>query len=388
MQYSIPKTHLKIGHIIPFCSSDYGGPVTSLHNIIKFSDIPIDHHVIFCMKSSSCSYKISNLGCSIKFFNVLDLIILFFSTFNIYHPRTNKLHDISLIHIHGLWHPIILVFYRITIFYKIPYVVNLRGMLLPYAISQKKFKKFIAFILYQRRILNKARLLISSSTNELNDCIKYKFKSPSVFVPNPVALSNHGIKSHKSSNTFIFSFVGRLHPIKGIDIFIEALSSFKHYNYIFQIIGPDNHNYISYLKRLINKNKLNKNVHYLGEKVGLELDNIMRLCDVLVLPSHSENFGLVVAESLNKGIPVLTTNSTPWTDLVKYKCGWVVDPSVEGLRQGIRCCLNTPKDLLITMGNNGRKFISKYDAVKVSKFNTLIYKYCINSNRNIPKYIS
>lgn len=288
---------------------------------------------------------------------------------------------------HGLWHPIFFVFYRISIFYKIPFIVNLRGMLLPVAFGQKKLKKWLAYFFYQKQILDKASILISTSEKELKSCLSFVFKSSSIFVPNPVPLPNCIKNLFNPSDMFTFIFVGRVHPIKGIDLFINALSFFDDYDFQFKIVGPCNYNYISHLNQLIIEHDLNEKIHFIGEKDGIDLDILILSSDVLVLPSYSENFGYVVAESLSNCVPVLTTSGTPWTELDKLNCGWVVDPSVEGLRLGINQCLNTPKDSLISMGKRGREYISKYDANKVSRFNTLIYKHCLNPNTNLPQFI-
>ena len=53
--------------------------------------------------------------------------------------------------------------------------------------------------------------------------------------------------------------------------------------------------------------------------------------DLFVLPTHSENFGLVIAESLVHGLPVITTQNTPWLDINKKKCGWCIKLTIKKL---------------------------------------------------------
>jgi glycosyltransferase involved in cell wall biosynthesis len=61
--------------------------------------------------------------------------------------------------------------------------------------------------------------------------------------------------------------------------------------------------------------------------------------EVFVLPSFSENFGIVVAEALAHGAPVITTKATPWRSLVDHRCGWWIDTGVEPLVTALRAAL-------------------------------------------------
>ena len=54
-----------------------------------------------------------------------------------------------------------------------------------------------------------------------------------------------------------------------------------------------------------------------------------------MLPSHSESFGMVVAEALAHGLPVLTTTAAPWPMLNEWGCGWSVDATIEGITEGL-----------------------------------------------------
>jgi glycosyltransferase involved in cell wall biosynthesis len=80
--------------------------------------------------------------------------------------------------------------------------------------------------------------------------------------------------------------------------------------------------------------------------------------DLLVLPSHSESFGMVVAEALAHGVPVVTTTGTPWSVLPERGCGWWVDATADGLTQGLRQATSQAPETLREMGERGRELVA------------------------------
>ena len=90
--------------------------------------------------------------------------------------------------------------------------------------------------------------------------------------------------------------------------------------------------------------------------------------DLFVLPSHSESFGIAIAEALAHSLPVLTTTAAPWSGLVEKGCGWRVEPSVEGLAQGLALATSIDTDKLRAMGSSGRRYVeSEYSWGEVAQ---------------------
>ena len=95
------------------------------------------------------------------------------------------------------------------------------------------------------------------------------------------------------------------------------------------IAGYPELNYLEKLKNYVNKNNLSTNVKFIGPVEGDDLVNLYKNSDIFVLPTYSENFGIVVAEALSYGLPVITTTGTPWKILEENNCGWYIEPQLE-----------------------------------------------------------
>ena len=146
---------------------------------------------------------------------------------------------------------------------------------------------------------------------------------------------------------------------------LEAWRNCNTTGWSLEIAGNGNKNYISTLNET--SQDLN-NVHFVGAKFGATKWDFLRSADVMVLPTYSENFGIVIAESLAVGVPVITTHGTPWEDLEIYQCGWWIDLSVINLENTLNQVFNTPIKKLEIMGKYGRKLTEdKYDIMALRK---------------------
>ena len=105
------------------------------------------------------------------------------------------------------------------------------------------------------------------------------------------------------------------------------------------------------------------------------------------MPTFSENFGIVIAESLASYTPVITTKGAPWKDLKDNNCGWWIDIGVDPLTKVLFEVLDSEKEVLIQMGENGRKLIEeKYSIDMVAKNTSKMYNWVVNK-KSKPKFI-
>jgi len=171
-------------------------------------------------------------------------------------------------------------------------------------------------------------------------------------------------------------FLSRIHPKKGIEILLEAWRNCETKGWTLEIAGNGDANYIRSLTQIAQDLQ---NVYFIGAKYGREKWNFLRSADVMVLPTHSENFGIVIAEALAVGVPVITTQGTPWEDLEIRKCGWWINLSVTNLSLTIEEAINTPANDLAKMGGLGIKLVEeKYEIKVVTKKIIELYKKALN----------
>ena len=269
---------------------------------------------------------------------------------------------IDIIHDNGLWLPHNHRIAALATRRGIARVVSIRGMLEPWAIRHKRVKKAIAWRLYQKRDLMKAALLHTTSKPEARGLSAYGLDCPVVTIPNGAGLPDLRDKSSgppvHSGKTKVALFLGRIHPVKGLPMLIEAWSRLRPEGWRLRIAGPDVNGHRAEVEALAARHGLAGTVSFPGPVDGDAKANEYRAASIFVLPTHSENFGMVVAEALSYGVPVLTTHGAPWQELETERCGWWVAPAVESLLSGLAEATSAAPDTLIEMGRRGRALIA------------------------------
>ena len=265
----------------------------------------------------------------------------------------------NLIDVQGLWSSASLFNLIYNKLRPTPYIVTPRGMLEKWALSQSYFKKLIYYHLIEKYHLKNATCLRATSDMEMNTFKKLGFKNKIINIPNSIKIPtlNQKIKFKIKKKKRIL-FLNRIHEKKGIS---ELLNAWKHIHnkyldWELVICGFDENGYRDKMIKLSNDLKLNR-VVWKDFVMGKDKDKLFRSSDLFVLLSHSENFGLSIAEALSFGLPVITTTNTPWKDLEKYKCGWCIDLKMKKIVKTIEnaICLNPKK--IILMGKRGRAWV-------------------------------
>ncbi|WP_447770457.1 glycosyltransferase [Sphingobacterium faecium] len=297
----------------------------------------------------------------------------------------------DLFHGHGIWDLPVNQMAKIAREMKIPYVVSIRGMLEPWSLKQSKFKKKVAMLLYQHYDLKKASCLHATAEMEAKSIRDLGYKNPIAVIPNGIDLSEYPMKDFSIRKTKRkILFLSRIHPKKGIEYLIEAwerLEPSVKLNWEIEIAGNGEEGYLNKLNDIINSKSLNGDIKIIGPKFGSDKLATYHSSDLFVLPTHSENFGIVIAEALSCGIPVITTTGTPWQNINKSNSGQWIDIGVKPLLKSLEFMMKLNDSELNQMGFNGRKLIeNEYSIESVASKMLECYKWILNKGEK-PNFI-
>ena len=199
----------------------------------------------------------------------------------------------------------------------------------------------------------------ATSEAEYEDIRRLGFNQPVLIVPNGIDLPK--LKVSRSSKDFrTLIFISRIHPKKGIDILLDAWSHIekKYNNWKLRIIGPGDTKYVQSLKAQALQNGSN-HVEFVGPLYGKEKSEAYNNADLFVLPTHSENFGMVVAEALSNECPAIVSRGAPWSGLEKEGCGWWISNNIESLKKALSIAMSLSENELKVMGSRGRLWMKR-----------------------------
>ncbi len=178
-------------------------------------------------------------------------------------------------------------------------------------------------------------------------------------IPNGVAVPTPKPRVWLPGGVCRLLYIGRIHPIKGIENLIRALTLIKAGTVRLTICGTGDAQYVESLKGLGRKLHLDSAIGFSGHVDADEKVEAFRNADILVLPSVSESFGTVVVEALAYGVPVVASTGTPWAKVEQIGCGRWIENSPSGIAQAIETIRAAD---LRAMGDRGRSWVSKnYD---------------------------
>ncbi len=307
--------------------------------------------------------------------------------------------EADVVHNHGLWMWPNAYARRAAQSAGRPLVISPRGMLESWALGRSRIKKAVAWRLFEKANLQAAGLFHATSAAEarsIREAVAPLRRAnkrgegngepsgsgiPVVVAPNGVDLPDLSKTPSRAVMEMRFPqlagrrwvvFLSRLHIKKGIDLLLRAWGAQKKVagggwrvaggeqseRTVLILAGPDLTGYRAEVERMVKELGVADSVVLTGEVQGEGKDSLLANADIVVLPSRSENFGLVVAEALSWGRPVITTTGTPWEVLPECGAGWWVEPKEGALTEALREALRMGDAERSKMGRKGRELVT------------------------------
>ena len=321
-------------------------------------------------------------------------------------------------HLNGLWEPLLHRACRVLDAARIPLVWSVHGMLAPWSLKHKRWKKFLAWHLYQKRDLQRVRLFHATVPEEEKWIRDLGFTQPVVVAPLGTTLPplpQSPDPTFPQSHIRTLLFVGRIYPVKALDRLIEAFARCGDAakGWRLRLVGPDQAGHMAELMSLCDRLGLPytrpdqnaaeikgseqsvsnppipqshnppipqshnptipqsynptipqshndmPHVEFVGPRFDADLSREYASCDCLALVSHTENFGATVVDALAHGKPVITSTKTPWKVVQEKGCGWWVENDVESLARALREMMGMPDDERRMVGDRGRPLVEE-----------------------------
>lgn len=281
----------------------------------------------------------------------------------------------DVVHVHTLWHSLNTIARRACYRHKRKYVLMPHGMLDPYSLSKKRWrKKLYLTCVEQHNILGASRLIFTTDNEQKSAKLHLPWLPSGEIVP-LAADPPSDISSSDYANVFskrfpeaerrkCLLFLGRIHEKKGIEYLLRIMPeiTYRHPDSLLVIAGTGSPTYVNKIKNLIHEYKLEGHVLLTGMLTGKQKVGAFARASIFVLPSKQENFAIAVAEAMHMAVPVIISDKVDsWPFVNASNSGFVIQENAieRGFLNKIDQLLNNP-DLARGFGQRGQTFAKEH----------------------------
>lgn len=237
----------------------------------------------------------------------------------------------DVIHHHGLWLRTLHYANRKSTRDGIPLVLSPRGMMSAWAWRRQRLKKQIASRVIHPGALAAVTGWHATSAEEVEEIRALGFRQPACVAPNgvnaPTATEVAAARTYWEAvfpvraGTRVALFHSRFHPKKRVIELIDVWAALAPAGWTLLLVGiPEQYN-IAELRAYVLRAQGRTRIEVFD---GSDRPAPYAVASLFLLPSHTENFGLVIAEAMSHGVPVVVTDTTPWREVNARNLGWCV----------------------------------------------------------------
>lgn len=272
--------------------------------------------------------------------------------------------DYDIIHIANNWSLLGYFAAKSCVINHVPFVFSPMGFIRIHN-NKSRFVKYLYLKFFASYVLKKCSFCITVSNKEYEDALEFLEDTNKVrLIPNGFVAENFleyplttFKRQHNLENKKILLFLGRMDPIKGVHLLLEAFISNLKYakNWHLIIIGPENQ-YRNDLSIRANNSPAKNSVTILDPVYGDDKRMAYYACDLFVIPSIFDAMTIVALEAAACGKPILITKTSDFPGLAQNKASIEVLPTLEGISQGLRFAFENESELK-SMGQNAKSYV-------------------------------
>lgn len=295
------------------------------------------------------------------------------------------------VHIHGLWEMSTAIASRRARREGRPYVLSAHGMLEPWALASKGWKKKAYAALLERAHVRHATCLHALTVAEAGQYREFGGRGPIAIVPNAVE-----IPEGRSPEMFLESFpglrgrrlvlfLGRLHPKKGLDLLAEAWLRVgsQHPDAVLVLAGPDSEGTQAKLEARLGSEIAAGRVVLTGMLSGPMKWSALAAAEYFVLPSFSEGLSMSVLEAMGAGVPVLITHACHMPEVTAVGAGWEIEAAAEPLTGALDHVLTLSAEQNQATGEQGARLVAdRYSPSRVAEQMSALYDFALSGRRS------
>jgi len=270
---------------------------------------------------------------------------------------------------HGLWKYSSLASHRWHRVTGKPYIIHPHGMLDPWAVRNAKWKKRMAYMLYERAHLADAVCLRALCDAEARAIRAFGLRNPVCVIPNGVDVPDLSVQraapwGDKFGSRNVLLYLGRLHPKKNLPALLEGwkaagASSRAGQEWVLVIAGWDQGDHEAQLRQQARELGLEDSVHFPGAYFGEAKDAAYANAAAFVLPSLSEGLPMVILEAWAYSKPVVMTPECNLPEGFGAGAALSTDTAAEAIGETLAQLFEMGEAERKQMGERGRALVSE-----------------------------